>query len=156
MKSTVFWEIMLCSLLSVIQCFGETCRLRLQGRRISRARNQCESRWQAELGLFFDPEDGGDMFLWNVGWLSVDYLALHQVLILFTDTDLFFHMVDRFLSCMVQTLGKPICISVAFLPNCNRSANFTRSSQVQCYCKFLLLMVWTIDVATPNCWRIFY
>jgi hypothetical protein len=24
------------------------------------------------LGLFFEPENGGDMFLWNVGWLSTD------------------------------------------------------------------------------------
>jgi hypothetical protein len=28
------------------------------------------------LGLFLDPEDGGDMFLRNVGWLSSDYTAL--------------------------------------------------------------------------------
>jgi hypothetical protein len=28
------------------------------------------------LGLFFDPEDGGDMFLRN-GWLSTDYSALY-------------------------------------------------------------------------------
>jgi hypothetical protein len=24
------------------------------------------------LEFFFDPEDGGDMFLQNVGWLSID------------------------------------------------------------------------------------
>jgi hypothetical protein len=31
-------------------------------------RNMRESRWQTELlfGLFFDPEDGGDMFLQNM------------------------------------------------------------------------------------------
>jgi hypothetical protein len=29
------------------------------------------------LGLFFDPEDGGDMFHRNVGWLSKDYTALY-------------------------------------------------------------------------------
>jgi hypothetical protein len=30
-----------------------------------RTRNQRESRWKA--AYFFDPEDGGDMFLRNVG-----------------------------------------------------------------------------------------
>jgi hypothetical protein len=29
------------------------------------------------LGLYFDPEDGGDMFLRNVGSLSTDYTALY-------------------------------------------------------------------------------
>jgi hypothetical protein len=28
------------------------------------------------LGLFFNPEDGGDMFLGNVGLLSTDFTAL--------------------------------------------------------------------------------
>jgi hypothetical protein len=28
------------------------------------------------LGLLFDPEDGGDVFLRNVTWLSTDYTAL--------------------------------------------------------------------------------
>jgi hypothetical protein len=30
------------------------------------------------LGLLFDPDDGGDMFLRNVGWLSEDYKALYH------------------------------------------------------------------------------
>jgi hypothetical protein len=44
MKSTIFWDITPCSSLSVNRCFGGTYRLHLQGRRISRARNQRESR----------------------------------------------------------------------------------------------------------------
>jgi hypothetical protein len=27
------------------------------------------------LGLFFNPENGGDMFLQNVTWLSEDYMT---------------------------------------------------------------------------------
>jgi hypothetical protein len=30
------------------------------------------------LGLFFDPEEGGDMFLRNVVWLLTDYTALYH------------------------------------------------------------------------------
>jgi hypothetical protein len=48
MKSAIFWDITPCSLLKVNRRFGRTCRNHLQGRRISRARNQSESRWQAE------------------------------------------------------------------------------------------------------------
>jgi hypothetical protein len=29
------------------------------------------------LGIFLDPEDDGDMFLWNIAWLSMDYTALY-------------------------------------------------------------------------------
>jgi hypothetical protein len=29
------------------------------------------------LGLFFDPEDGGDIFFQNVDWLSTDYMPLY-------------------------------------------------------------------------------
>jgi hypothetical protein len=29
------------------------------------------------LGLFFGPENGGDMFLRNVGWLLTDYTTLY-------------------------------------------------------------------------------
>jgi hypothetical protein len=49
MKNTIFWNIMACSPLSVNWYFGGTYRFHLQGRKISRARNHLESRWQSEL-----------------------------------------------------------------------------------------------------------
>jgi hypothetical protein len=80
MKSSIFCDIIPCSQLKVSRRFGATCPLHLQGRRISQGRNQRESRCKAALALRaqpFDPEDGGDIFLWNVTWLSTDYTALY-------------------------------------------------------------------------------
>jgi hypothetical protein len=48
MKSSIFWDIMSCSTLKVNRHFGGTCHLHLQGQRISQAKKQCESRWQAK------------------------------------------------------------------------------------------------------------
>jgi hypothetical protein len=76
MKSTIFWDMM--RPLKVNRRFGRTYSLHLQGRGIGRVRNQCKSGWQAELGLLFYPEDGGDMLVRNVGWLSTDYTALYS------------------------------------------------------------------------------
>jgi hypothetical protein len=56
LKSSIFWDITPCSPLKVNRRFGGTCRLHIQGRRISQARN---------------------MLLRNVGWLSTDYTALY-------------------------------------------------------------------------------
>jgi hypothetical protein len=47
MKSTIFWDMTPCSPLKFTRYFVRTCRLLLQGR-ISQARYQRESRWQAE------------------------------------------------------------------------------------------------------------
>jgi hypothetical protein len=78
MKSTVFWGITLCNPLKANRRFGGTCRLHIQGRRISQARNQRDYLLHAGFlhGVFCDPEYGSDMFLRNVGWLSTDYTAL--------------------------------------------------------------------------------
>jgi hypothetical protein len=38
------------------------------------------------LSLFFDPDDGGDMFLQNVGSLPRDYRVISQTIELFTAT----------------------------------------------------------------------
>jgi hypothetical protein len=40
MTNFIFWDIMPCSRLKVNGRFGETCRLHIQSRRISQARNQ--------------------------------------------------------------------------------------------------------------------
>jgi hypothetical protein len=54
MKSTIFWDTTACSRLSrLATCFNVGILLSL-----------------------FDPEDGDDIFLRNVGWLSTDYTAL--------------------------------------------------------------------------------
>jgi hypothetical protein len=85
MKSFIFWDITPCCPLKVNRRFGEKFHLHLQGQRISRARNHRES-WALLttcfhtvflFGLFCDPEDGGDMFLRNIGWLSTDCTALY-------------------------------------------------------------------------------
>jgi hypothetical protein len=84
MKSTIFWDIMPCSPLKANRHFRRTYRLHFQGRSISRTRYQHEIMWQAEpcfhagilLGLYFYPENGGNMFFRNVCWLSTDYTTL--------------------------------------------------------------------------------
>jgi hypothetical protein len=48
MKIAIFWSITPCSPLSVNRRFGGTYRLHLQRLKISWARNQCESKLQAE------------------------------------------------------------------------------------------------------------
>jgi hypothetical protein len=75
-KSCIFWDITPCSPLKGNRRFGGTC-LHLQGRIISRSAALLATCFHAGplLGLFFDPEDGDDMFLRNVCWISTDYTA---------------------------------------------------------------------------------
>jgi hypothetical protein len=56
LKNTIFWDITSCRPLKVNRRFGATFRLHLQGRKISRVRNQRESRWKAELCFHAIPE----------------------------------------------------------------------------------------------------
>jgi hypothetical protein len=71
MESTIFWDIPPCSLLKVNWRFGEICPFNLLGRRISEARNQRVESCKQNISE--DPEDGRDVFLRNVDWLSTDY-----------------------------------------------------------------------------------
>jgi hypothetical protein len=97
-KTQRYWNVTPCSPLRVNQCFAGTYRLHLQGWKVSQARNQHEYIQQAEciyilkiiclddcllhadflLGLVFNPEKGSDMFLRNVGWLSMYYTAFYS------------------------------------------------------------------------------
>jgi hypothetical protein len=73
MKSIVFWDMTPCSPLSVNRRFGRTYRSHLQGRRNKFNKKPASKQVASYLLVscwtyFFDPEDGGDMFLRNVGW----------------------------------------------------------------------------------------
>jgi hypothetical protein len=61
MKSSIFWDITPCSPLKVNWRFGGTCRLHPQGRIISRALSANCFHAGFLLGLFFDPENRGNM-----------------------------------------------------------------------------------------------
>jgi hypothetical protein len=64
MKSSVLWDLTLCSPLKFNQHFGGICCFHFQGLRISSA---CYLLHDCFLpGLFYDPEDGGNIFLRNV------------------------------------------------------------------------------------------
>jgi hypothetical protein len=64
MESSVFWEI---TPLKVKRRFERICRLRLQGRRVKQSFARCLLHAGFFLGVLFNPEDGGYMFLWNFG-----------------------------------------------------------------------------------------
>jgi hypothetical protein len=69
MRSSVLWRIMICSLLKFNWPFGGTYCLHLQGRRISQRQGCARCLLHAFfflLGLF-DAENGGYMFLQNIG-----------------------------------------------------------------------------------------
>jgi hypothetical protein len=70
MKSIIFWDMTPCSPLSFNRRFGGTNRRHLKGRRNSFSKTSKQAG-----GKHNDPEDGGDVFLRNVGWNSTDCTA---------------------------------------------------------------------------------
>jgi hypothetical protein len=76
-KGYIFCDITLCCSLILNWRFGRTCRLYFQVR-IIRISSACYLLQAGFLFvLFFNPEDIGDIFLWNVVWLSADYTVLY-------------------------------------------------------------------------------
>jgi hypothetical protein len=72
---------MMHSPLKVNRCFEGTCHLHLQDWRQRWARNQLillPTSASFLLALFFTLEYGGDTFLWNISWLSVDCMASYS------------------------------------------------------------------------------
>jgi hypothetical protein len=67
----IFWYITPCSPFKVNRCCGEVFRLHVQRWTVRQTRNQHEA------GSKQNMKDGGDMLFRNVGWLSVDYVALY-------------------------------------------------------------------------------
>jgi hypothetical protein len=66
--------------MKVNRCFEGTCRHHFEGRRLEKARSHREAGGKPSsgdflLGLFFNPEHSGNMFLQNISCLSTDYTA---------------------------------------------------------------------------------
>lgn len=59
------------------KCFRGTYHLYLQDWRIRQTRNHHEAGWFL-LGLHFDPEDGGDTFLWSIRFLLNCSVKTHR------------------------------------------------------------------------------
>jgi hypothetical protein len=76
MKRIIFWDMIPCSPFSFNRRFGGTYRLHLQGRRNKFSKPASKGLLNLFLATrllagfliyFFDPENGGDMFLRNIG-----------------------------------------------------------------------------------------
>lgn len=81
MRSSVFWDMIMHSLLKDNRCFKGTYRLHLQCWRERWARNHLSllpTSASFLLALSFNLEDGSDTFLWNVSWLSVDCIVSYS------------------------------------------------------------------------------
>jgi hypothetical protein len=83
-KTSVFRDKIPCSLMKFKRPVRKACHLHLQGWRVRKARKQNEAGSKHEsahagflISLLFDSEKGGDIFLRNVGWISLNYKALY-------------------------------------------------------------------------------
>jgi hypothetical protein len=70
MKSSLLRDILACNVLKVKRCFREIYHLHLQALLAA-------GFTLVSCLAFFNPEVGDDIFLRNVGWLSVVYMALY-------------------------------------------------------------------------------
>jgi hypothetical protein len=78
-KSYNFWNTTPYSQLKVSGRFGGTSGLHLEGSKSRQIKKPIRNLFHTRIlhGLFFNPEDRSEIFLWKVGWPSVDYTALY-------------------------------------------------------------------------------
>jgi hypothetical protein len=77
LKSVISWDITLCIPLIVNRRFGGTFSSTLKVEEETKEETITKQVAGFLLGLFFDPEDGGDMFVRNISRLITHYTALH-------------------------------------------------------------------------------
>jgi hypothetical protein len=77
MKSSTSWNITPYSPLKINRHSVWTFRLHLQDLRTSRARNKLCLTPSFKPVSCLAYEDGGDMFLWNIGWLEIRHEVLY-------------------------------------------------------------------------------
>jgi hypothetical protein len=76
-KSVISWDITPCSPLIGNWRFEGTFRVHLEVEEEAKEETSMKQVADFLLALFFDPEDGGDMFLRNISWLITRYTTLH-------------------------------------------------------------------------------
>jgi hypothetical protein len=74
LKGSGLWNMTLCRPSKVSQSFGGTCRHRPLAPKVIQARNQHEA---VNIWVARNTDEEGNIFLRDVGWLSVDYMALY-------------------------------------------------------------------------------
>jgi hypothetical protein len=82
MKTSIFWNITSCSPLSQLMFQRNMSPPSSESKNKQSKKSACKQVLAICFRAgFLDIEDGGDMFLWNVSWLSVDYAVYPRTLI---------------------------------------------------------------------------
>jgi hypothetical protein len=117
-KNSTCWDITPCSSLKVNQGFEGTYRRRLQGRRISRARNQRESRWQAELSKLYVPSKRRLAFKGLHGVISQKVVLFNSAYVRETLRNVLYYFVCRtagYKSVYIRKVLRPTIFIKVFL-----------------------------------------
>jgi hypothetical protein len=137
-KRSVFWATTPSGPVKVNWRFRGQYRLHLQCWRIKPSIKSTWRKQQAEFGLFFNPEDRGNIFLQNFSWLLPDYTALY----IRTQRTLYNHCSENLKSnllCTKCTAGEGTTHHMT-LPHCSRSSTCWKSHE---HTLVWILIIWT-------------